>query len=342
MADLKSYFQGVDCDSGGGTDYILAVNLRLSSSGGAIEAIGQKTMAVSMPVVIASDQSSLAVDTEMGPAAALADTFANPTTGIVGALQKIWNGSTWDRRKSVVAAQDSTGIGIAASGILAQFDDVATATVTENQFAPLRMSTRRAMLVEGVASGTNLNVNIAASAATVTVDTELPTAAALADNTANPTVPGVGGFLMGWDGSNWDRVGLSSSGGRLQVDVISGAGSNTPTAPLADYVTSAAVAAGAEVNLDSAEAAAKKLAQVTVWSSVAYRARVFLVNNAVEATEALAVGGGPPHTPWTWAPPHVDYAALGTTAGADTFRVEFISMDDAQAADAHCVFLYQG
>jgi len=41
---------------------------------------------------------------------------------------------------------------------------------------------------------------------TVTVDTELPAAAALADNTANPTVPGVGAFAMGFDGTNWDRI----------------------------------------------------------------------------------------------------------------------------------------
>lgn len=38
------------------------------------------------------------------------------------------------------------------------------------------------------------------------VDTELPAAAALADNTANPTVPAVGSFVMGFDGTNWDRI----------------------------------------------------------------------------------------------------------------------------------------
>ena len=50
---------------------------------------------------------------------------------------------------------------------------------------------------------------------TITADTELPAAAALADTTANPTVPAVGSFLMGWDGSGavWDRLkqqGLSA------------------------------------------------------------------------------------------------------------------------------------
>jgi hypothetical protein len=37
-----------------------------------------------------------------------------------------------------------------------------------------------------------------------TVDTELPTAAALANNTATPTAPAVGAFLMAHDGSTWD------------------------------------------------------------------------------------------------------------------------------------------
>lgn len=42
---------------------------------------------------------------------------------------------------------------------------------------------------------------------TVTVDTELPTAAALSDNTANPTLPGVGAYILGKNaGGSWDRL----------------------------------------------------------------------------------------------------------------------------------------
>ncbi len=41
---------------------------------------------------------------------------------------------------------------------------------------------------------------------TVTADTEIPTAAALADNTANPTTPSLGSLSMGYDGSTWDRI----------------------------------------------------------------------------------------------------------------------------------------
>lgn len=37
------------------------------------------------------------------------------------------------------------------------------------------------------------------------VDSELPAAAALADNMANPTPPAVGAFALIWDGATWDR-----------------------------------------------------------------------------------------------------------------------------------------
>lgn len=63
------------------------------------------------------------------------------------------------------------------------------------------------------------NVDIASSvaldvsAATVTVDSELPAAAALADNAANPTAPAVGAFGMVWDGATWDRLPGTSADG---------------------------------------------------------------------------------------------------------------------------------
>jgi hypothetical protein len=60
---------------------------------------------------------------------------------------------------AVSAGQDSTGAGVAAVGPLMQFDDASTAAVTENQFAPPRISSRRAQLVEGVASGTAVKVS---------------------------------------------------------------------------------------------------------------------------------------------------------------------------------------
>jgi hypothetical protein len=50
-----------------------------------------------------------------------------------------------------------------------------------------------------------LDVDVTRVSGTVTVDSELPAAAALADNTANPTLPGVAAFIQCFDGSTWDR-----------------------------------------------------------------------------------------------------------------------------------------
>lgn len=51
------------------------------------------------------------------------------------------------------------------------------------------------------------------SAVTVTADTEFSAAAALADNTANPTTTLVGAMVMAYDGTTWDRVRGTAEGG---------------------------------------------------------------------------------------------------------------------------------
>lgn len=65
-----------------------------------------------------------------------------------------------------------------------------------------------------LALGTPLT-NLELRAVSLVVNTELPTAAALADNTANPTVPAVGSFGMAWDGALWDKVKGDSTDGLL-------------------------------------------------------------------------------------------------------------------------------
>lgn len=332
-------------------------------------------------------------------AAALADATANPTTSLVGAPGLVFNGSTWDRRRSVTNGQDSAGTGVAASGILGQLDDTATGTVTENQFAPVRISTRRALLVEGVASGTSIATTVSgtvtvdselpAAAAlsdnfanptapgvgafgmvwdgatwdrqpgtstdgalvnlgvnndvvvsgTVTVDSELPAAAALADATANPTVPGVGAFGLGYNGTTWDRIRVANTG-RLQVDVITGGGTETPTNPVLSYQTSAALAAGSSAALTTAEATSKKLRKVVVWSSVPFKATLHTVDNASESA-VKTVGGGQAAQAWTFDAPHRNYITLGATAGLDAFRVNVTNLDNNTAADVYASFFYE-
>jgi len=104
--------------------------------------------------------TSVTADTELPTAAALADAAsATPTTPTVGAIPLLMNSTTVDRAKSIINAMNTTGTGVAAAGMLGQLDDTSTGAVTENQFAPVRISSRRALLVEGVASGTAMNVS---------------------------------------------------------------------------------------------------------------------------------------------------------------------------------------
>lgn len=85
---------------------------------------------------------------------------------------------------------------------------------TTNEIAPLQIDANGRLKVEIFDGGDSHTVDGTVSiSGTVTVDSELPTAAALADNTANPTVPAVGAFAMVWDGANWDRVPGTSADG---------------------------------------------------------------------------------------------------------------------------------
>lgn len=61
----------------------------------------------------------------------------------------------------VVAGMDSNGAGLAAAAVIGQLDDTSTATVTENQFAPVRISSRRALRIEGVSGGDAVPASIA-------------------------------------------------------------------------------------------------------------------------------------------------------------------------------------
>lgn len=301
MADVRSYITGFDLDTGAGTELIPGVSVRISGAGGSIEAKGQQAMASSIPVAIASDQGAISVDTELPAAVALADALANPTAPAVGAFNMIWNSVTWDRMP-----------GTAAAG--------------------------------------------------VTVNTELPAAAALADDMANPTTPLVGACLLGYDGATWDRfyavadgaavaagtkgmIILGSDGVNYQVILTDNTGKvsvdiGTPSNPVNNYQTSAAVAAGASAALTTTEAAAKRLTGVEVWSSVACKVTLHTVDNGVESG-TLVIGGFQAFQGWQYKTSHRNYIILGTTAGVDAFRVNVTNLDDANAADVYATFHYE-
>lgn len=99
------------------------------------------------------------------------------------------------------------------------FDDVSPDSVNEGDGGVARMSANRNIYTTlRDAAGNERGANVNASNELLTnANTELPAAAALADDTSNPTVPGVGSFNMCWDGTNWDRC-AKGTGGNGAVD----------------------------------------------------------------------------------------------------------------------------
>ena len=102
---------------------------------------------------------------------------------------------------------DTTAAGVQAVGLVAQFDDASVGTVTENQFAPVRISSRRALLVEGVASGTVIpvsdgggNLSIDDGGNSITVDGAVTVTNATAAN-LKAEVVGTGTLAVQVDGA---------------------------------------------------------------------------------------------------------------------------------------------
>lgn len=75
---------------------------------------------------------------------------------------------------------------------------------------------------------TNNSVNVSVVSGTVSVS--LGTNAALADNTANPTTSQIAAFVMGFDGTTWDRVTATASALDVNVkSITSGVGIGVDT-----------------------------------------------------------------------------------------------------------------
>jgi hypothetical protein len=106
---------------------------------------GQQTMANSISVAIASNQSAIAVtaDTELPAAGALADNDPNPTTSRIGANQLLWDGATWDRSP-----------GNSTDGTLVNLGTNNDVTVTGSVTADTELPAAVALTADNVASPT--------------------------------------------------------------------------------------------------------------------------------------------------------------------------------------------
>lgn len=96
-------YSAIDSTTGG--------NLKVSVEEFEGSVFGQDTMANSLPVTIASNQTALTVDSELPAAAALADNTANPTAPIVGSALMVYDGTTWDLARSSVG-DNASAVGL--------------------------------------------------------------------------------------------------------------------------------------------------------------------------------------------------------------------------------------
>ena len=176
---------------------------------------------------------TVTIDSELPAAAALADNTANPTVPGVGAFGLVWDGATWDRAPGTSA--DGTLVNLGANNdvtvtgtVTVDTEMPAAAALADNASNPTAPAVGAfGMVWDGAtwdrqpgtsADGALVNLGVnndVTVTGTVTVDSELPAAATLADNTANPSVPGVGSFNLVWDGATWDRAPGTSADGTL-------------------------------------------------------------------------------------------------------------------------------
>lgn len=132
---------------------------------------------------------------------------------------------------AATSAAQSTGntslgnIDTSTSGLTGKFPSAAAAAENMSNATTMSSILSRLMLFDGTAwdrapgnSTDGLLVNLGANndvavTGSVTADTELPAASALADGMANPTAPAVAAHLMCWNGTTWDRCrsGVSSA-----------------------------------------------------------------------------------------------------------------------------------
>lgn len=205
-----------DLDTGGGTEYNQGASLRISANGGSIEAKGQKVMASSIPVTIASDQSAVTVTvgsalpagtnvightiTDSGSTTAVTSLPATPAgTNLIGRLGAF---------PGVGQIIDSSGVAHAVSSAFANVAASQTDSVIQALSGSLTTYVFAVVCVCG-ATATNITFNSKPAGAGSAISP-------LFANAAN------GGIVLPFTGSPWFQS-ASSAG----ISVTTGAGSTT-------------------------------------------------------------------------------------------------------------------
>ncbi len=244
------------------------------------------------------------------------------------------------------------------------FDDAAPGDLTEGDGGAVRMSAVREMYTnirDGAGGERSANVT-AANELNVILGSN--TGVDIGDVDVTSVIPGVGATDLGkaedtlastgdtgvavWgirndiptvlSDTDLDYTGIAvDSHGHLQVDVLTGGGSDTPTGDDAAHSSSTNTAAGGVFEVDSTDfgTATKKLSGVEFSASVPLKCEVMSVDDGAETvlTTLFSQAGDSV----VWRPPHRDYfeVAFTANAGFDGFRLQITNNDNSQAADVY-------
>lgn len=215
-------FEGQDHTFGEMGIPILAVR---NDAGTVIEGVDDKKY-----TVLTTDSSGALRVTSAGGGGGGTEYTEGATDATITGTAVLWE-DTSDTLRAVSAAKPLPVNVVSGVTIVTEYTEDAAAAA--NPVGPMSMARRKDSLSasEVTTDGDNIALNATSKGelyvkqtdaisvtGTVTVDTELAAAAALADATANPTVPTVGAGLLMYNGSTWDRVRGDTTNG-VDVDV---------------------------------------------------------------------------------------------------------------------------
>jgi len=290
------------------------------ASGGTLVTIGQKTMANSLPVVLASDQSTLAVSLA-----------ANQTVNLaqVGGTNVVTGGVNGTLGVGGVLAHDAAAAAALPVGIGGFASAAAPTDVSADGDAVKIWALRNGSQVVNLASGGTL-VTIGQKA----MASSLPVVIASDQSNLPANITQIGGSAPG--ATNPLAVRLTDGAS------FYAASSGAPSSPQFSTQNSSALGAGASVDLTGTvitNGTTGQLMGVDVASTVPLKIEVKTVNSGGTATTRIVLFA-PPYSGLMWRAP---YKTFITQAGAATnaaFRVTVTNKDANTAADVYATLYW--
>lgn len=201
-----------------------------------------------MQTTIFASDTNIPVVAHVDNADAVAASSSGRNLGTI-ARNTVFNGTTYDRARTILDATNSVGTGIQAAGLVAQFDDTSPTAITENQFGNVRMSaTRELYTVDRPINGTALNT-YAVRITTNTTTTPTSSTAYISSITITTEVAGTTSTVTIRDKQGTPQVlvnGLTTTAASLTPTVIN---FQTPVKMVSgiDIITAGAVAGTVDV-----------------------------------------------------------------------------------------------